>query len=193
MPSRWIGRDSGAMNVYSIVPSHRSQATVSVITSKMIPRYAQITPPIRSTVVSRLTSTPGPCCLHALRDEHDRERVRDGPEEERQLPPGVALDEVPVPLDDAAEPDQLAPQRRARCALHHANTSRSSSSSVSNAAPVAARNASSSEEAPYRASSFSTGSRQTSSPRSRMPTRSARLSASAMACVQRRIVASCSW
>jgi len=28
------------MNVYSIVPSHRSQATVSVRNSKMIPRYA---------------------------------------------------------------------------------------------------------------------------------------------------------
>ena len=38
---------SGAMNVYSIVPSQRSQATVSVRISKMIPRYAQITAPIK--------------------------------------------------------------------------------------------------------------------------------------------------
>ena len=39
------------MNVYSIVPSQRSHATVSVRISKMIPRYDQITAPIRSTVV----------------------------------------------------------------------------------------------------------------------------------------------
>src|SRR6476646_9148393 len=43
MPSRCTGRASGAMNVYSIVPSQRSQATVSVRISKRIPRYAQIT------------------------------------------------------------------------------------------------------------------------------------------------------
>src|SRR5262249_59642454 len=91
---------------------------------------------------------PGTGCLDALGDEHDRERVRDRPEEERQLPPRVAPDEVPVALDDAAEPDQLAPQRPPGCALHHANTSRSSSSSASNAAPVAAKNASSSDDAP---------------------------------------------
>jgi hypothetical protein len=33
-----MGRDSGAMKVYSMVPSQRSQATVSVMISKMIPR-----------------------------------------------------------------------------------------------------------------------------------------------------------
>jgi hypothetical protein len=38
MPARWTGRESGAMNVYSIVPSQRSQATVSVRVSKIIPR-----------------------------------------------------------------------------------------------------------------------------------------------------------
>ena len=38
----------GAMNVYSIVPSQRSQATVSVMNSKMMPRYDQITAPISS-------------------------------------------------------------------------------------------------------------------------------------------------
>ncbi len=38
IPNRWIGRESGAMNVYSIVPSQRSHATVSVTISKMIPR-----------------------------------------------------------------------------------------------------------------------------------------------------------
>ena len=37
------------MNVYSIVPSHRSHATVSVRISKMIPRYAQMTAPISSS------------------------------------------------------------------------------------------------------------------------------------------------
>ena len=44
------------MNVYSIVPSHRSQATVSVSISKMRPRYDHTTAPIRSTIVSRFTS-----------------------------------------------------------------------------------------------------------------------------------------
>ena len=44
------------MNVYSIVPSQRSQATVSVRNSKMIPRYAHTTAPIRSVVVARSTS-----------------------------------------------------------------------------------------------------------------------------------------
>jgi hypothetical protein len=48
------------MNVYSMVPSQRSQATVSVSTSKMIPRYAQMTAPIRSTVVTRFTSMRPP-------------------------------------------------------------------------------------------------------------------------------------
>ena len=37
-PARCIARDSGAMNVYSIVPSQRSQATVSVMNSNRIPR-----------------------------------------------------------------------------------------------------------------------------------------------------------
>ena len=44
------------MNVYSIVPSHRSQATVSVSISKMSPRYDHTTAPIRRTIVSRFTS-----------------------------------------------------------------------------------------------------------------------------------------
>ena len=38
IPIRCTGRESGAMNVYSIVPSQRSHATVSVRISKMIPR-----------------------------------------------------------------------------------------------------------------------------------------------------------
>ena len=38
------------MNVYSIVPSHRSHATVSVRNSKMIPRNAQMTAPTSSCV-----------------------------------------------------------------------------------------------------------------------------------------------
>ena len=48
------------MNVYSIVPSQRSQATVSVMNSKMIPRYAQTTAPISSVVVARPTSMSPP-------------------------------------------------------------------------------------------------------------------------------------
>ena len=59
-PARCIDRESGAMNVYSIVPSQRSHATVSVRNSKMIPRYAQMTAPIRSEVVARLTSITAP-------------------------------------------------------------------------------------------------------------------------------------
>jgi hypothetical protein len=50
-----MGRDNGAMNVYSIVPSQRSHATVSVRNSKMIPRYAQMTAPMRRIVVWRST------------------------------------------------------------------------------------------------------------------------------------------
>ena len=52
MPIRCTGRETGAMNVYSIVPSQRSQATVSVTISKMIPRNAQMTPPTSSCVAS---------------------------------------------------------------------------------------------------------------------------------------------
>ena len=48
------------MNVYSIVPSQRSHATVSVRNSKMIPRYAHTTAPIRSVVVARSTSNEPP-------------------------------------------------------------------------------------------------------------------------------------
>src|SRR5581483_488762 len=82
----------------------------------------------------------------ALRDEDDRERVRDRPDEERELPPDVAFDEVPVALDDAAEPDQLVPERERDLPRHQSNTSRSSSSAPS-ASPVAAKNAASSVEA----------------------------------------------
>ena len=45
------------MNVYSIVPSHRSHATVSVRISKTIPRNDQITAPISSFVVSSLRAS----------------------------------------------------------------------------------------------------------------------------------------
>jgi hypothetical protein len=48
-------REIGAMKVYSIVPSQRSQATVSVTISKIRPRYDQITAPISSTTVTRFT------------------------------------------------------------------------------------------------------------------------------------------
>src|SRR5439155_20999080 len=88
--------------------------------------------------------------VDAARDEDDRERVRDRPEQERDVPPNVALDEVDVALDDAGEPDQLVTDRSARRGGDHANTSRSLSSSVSssNERPVAVKNASSSVSTP---------------------------------------------
>ena len=48
-----------AMNVYSIVPSHRSHATVSVSISNTSPRYDHTTAPIRRTIVSRFTFRGG--------------------------------------------------------------------------------------------------------------------------------------
>jgi hypothetical protein len=45
------------MNVYSIVPSQRSQATVSMRNSNRMPRYAQTTAPIKSVVIVSLTSS----------------------------------------------------------------------------------------------------------------------------------------
>src|SRR5207247_5811304 len=68
-------------------------------------------------------------CDDALRDEDDRERVRGRPEEERDLPPGVALDEVPVALDHPVEADELVP----KCprGFSHANTPLSSLSCAS--------------------------------------------------------------
>src|SRR5262249_36829308 len=88
--------------------------------------------------------------VDSLRDEHNRERVRARPEEEGDLPPDVALDEVPVALDDAAEADELVPDRCCSLRHHYANTSLSLSSSVSssNVRPVAAKNASSSVSTP---------------------------------------------
>ena len=43
----------------------------------------------------------------AAGDEHDRQGVRDRPEQEREIPQDVALDEVEVPLDDAVQRDRL--------------------------------------------------------------------------------------
>ncbi len=48
------------MNVYSIVPSQRSHATVSMRNSKRIPRYAQTTAPMSSVVIVALTSSEPP-------------------------------------------------------------------------------------------------------------------------------------
>ncbi len=48
------------MNVYSIVPSQRSQATVSIRNSKSTPRYAQTTAPMSRLVATRLTSSSPP-------------------------------------------------------------------------------------------------------------------------------------
>src|SRR5207253_7854909 len=87
--------------------------------------------------------------VDALCDEHDRQRVRERPDKERELPPGVALDEVGVALEDAREADELMPEGRS-CASH-ANTPLSASSfSCSNSRPVAAKNASSSVSEPNR-------------------------------------------
>src|SRR5262249_12181751 len=134
--------------------------------------------------------------VDAARDEDDRQRVGDRPEQERDVPEQVALRQVEVALDDAGEPDQLVPDRlraRQRCA-HYANTSRSLSSSVSssNVRPVAAKKASSRVSTPKRSFTSSTGSRKSRRPRSSRPTRSASASASPMSCVHSRIVASCS-
>ena len=49
--------------------------------------------------------------LDALGDEDDRQRVGDGPREERELPEAVALDQVGVALDHAQERDGLAAPR----------------------------------------------------------------------------------
>ena len=48
------------MNVYSIVPSQRSHATVSMRNSKSTPRYAHTTAPIRRLVATELTSISPP-------------------------------------------------------------------------------------------------------------------------------------
>src|SRR5207253_6887910 len=62
-----------------------------------------------------------------LSDEDDRQRVRQRPDEERELPPDVALDEVGVPLEHAGEADQLVTEGRGGSS--HANTPLSASSS----------------------------------------------------------------
>src|SRR5438067_13872635 len=82
------------------------------------------------------------------RDEDDRERVRDRPDHEREIPEEVALREIDVPLDDPEQADELvahlygvsprsdpgragayAPGRLRRAyAAAHGNTSRYSSS-----------------------------------------------------------------
>jgi hypothetical protein len=48
------------MNVYSIVPSQRSQATVSMRNSNRTPRYAQMTAPMSRLVATSLTSISPP-------------------------------------------------------------------------------------------------------------------------------------
>src|SRR6266567_7536137 len=114
------------------------------------------------------------------RDEDDRECVRDRPDHERQVPEEVALREIDVPLDDPEQADELVAHLYG--VLAHANTSRYSSSpfSSSNSRPVAAKNASSSVATPKRRFTSSTGSRKSRRPRSRIPIRSASVSASAM-------------
>ena len=143
-------REIGAMKVYSMVPSHRSHATVSVTTSKISPRYDQITAPISSTMVDAVDVEMAAAGLDALGDEHDRERVCDRVQEPGQLPPGEAADQVDVALDDAGEADQLAAQRSSLLGPDHAGTGWrcwSSSASSSNERPVAFRKACSSVSA----------------------------------------------
>ena len=84
--------------------------------------------------------------LDALGDEDDRQRVRDRPDEERDVPPDVALDEVDVPLDDSGEADQLVPEGCGCAAALPPLVLLGFSSS--NGLPVAAKNASSSVSAP---------------------------------------------
>src|SRR4029079_17073932 len=127
--------------------------------------------------------------LDPLRDEDDRERVGDRPDEEREVPVDVAPREVDVPLDDAGQADQLmleleGGRSHARTLLSSASIS---SSSSSNPRPVAAKNASSSVSASNWAFSCSAGSSASSRPRSRIPTRPASASASPRSWVQRRI------
>ena len=142
-------------------------------------------------VVTSLTSICAAGRLDALRDEDDRQRVRDRPEEERDVPPDVALDEVDVALDDAAEADQLVAES-CRCARHRAPPRPLRVSLVLERLPVAAKNASSSVVGAVAPLAARRPARATSSsPRSRIPTRSASASASARSCVQSRIVASC--
>ena len=83
-----------------------------------------------------------------LRDEDDRERVRDRPDEERELPHRVALDEVPVPLDDPVAGRSARGGLRAAIGSHAVTSSSSSCRSSSNVRPVAAKNASSSVSTP---------------------------------------------
>ena len=55
------------MNVYSIVPSQRSQATVSVMNSKMIPRKAQIVAPTSSASASVFSFAAGRFAARAMK------------------------------------------------------------------------------------------------------------------------------
>ncbi len=59
-------REIGAMNVYSIVPSQRSHATVSVMNSKMIPRNAQITAPTSSRAARVFSAARVRCTDRAM-------------------------------------------------------------------------------------------------------------------------------
>ena len=91
------------MNVYSIVPSQRSHATVSVRISKTIPRWAQMTAPIGRLAVSRSTSSVPPLAWTPFAMNTIVSVLATGPQEERELPPAVALDQVGVALDHAEQ------------------------------------------------------------------------------------------
>src|SRR5947209_20168591 len=70
-------------------------------------------------------------CLPSLGDEHDRQGVGHRPEEECELPPAVALDQVRVSLDHAHQADELAPEWMLFADDHELTSSSSSSSSSS--------------------------------------------------------------
>ena len=148
IPSRCDVREIGAMNVYSMVPSHRSQATVSVTISKISPRYDQITAPIRSTMVVRLTSRWPPPASIPLAMNTIVSVFATVYRNQASSHQANRADQVDVALDDAGEADQLTSQRASLLRADHAGTPlRLSSSSSSNERPVAFRNACSSVSA----------------------------------------------
>ena len=136
--------------------------------------------------------------MHGAGDEHDRERVRDRPEHEREVPEEVAPREVDVPLDDPAEADELVhdaaacePASRRSPLCEHLPLSSSSVVLGVELAPGGREEClleGLDAEAPLHVVDRL---EEEQPPRSSSPTRSASASASFMSWVQSRIVASC--
>ena len=99
-PSSWVQRRTGAMNVYSSVPSQRSTAIVSAIQreddGEVVPEDGADDEREEQAVVARRGA-----------DQADRERAGDGVDEERQLPPPVPAGEEEVALDEGVGRLQL--------------------------------------------------------------------------------------